>query len=97
MAVGSVRIRTTVLLLSALVFLTAGVAIASGPTVQEYINQAGNGAKVVPPGNLIIDGKRMVCGKRTVVLDPNLDDYGAAYSTFLIINPRLNHVGCRTF
>jgi hypothetical protein len=37
----------------------------------------------------LIDGSRMLCGKRPTVLDNNLDDYGSAYPGFLILNPRL--------
>ena len=30
-----------------------------------------------------------MCGQRPTVLDNNLDDYGAAYPGFLILNPKL--------
>ena len=60
---------------------------SSGPTVQEYLDHVGDAATLVPPGQLEIDGIRMRCGRRPTVLDPTLDDYGAAYPTFLILNP----------
>ncbi len=59
----------------------------TGPTVEEYINYIGDKAVLVPPGQLKIDGQRVLCGRRPTVLDPTLDDYGAAFPTFLILNP----------
>lgn len=64
-------------------------AQTSGPTAQEYIDYVGGGALIVPPGDLRLDGKRAQCGQRPTVLDNNLDDYGAAYPGFLILNPKL--------
>lgn len=67
----------------------AAPALAEGtPTAEEYAAHVG-GAKIVPPGELTFDGAKMVCGKRPTVLDGQLDDYGAAYPGFLIINPKL--------
>ena len=64
-------------------------AIAQGPpTVTEYAAHVGN-ARIVPAGQLKLDGHRLICGRRPTVLDPSLDDYGAAYPGFLILNPRL--------
>lgn len=64
-------------------------AIGEGPpTVTEYAAHVGN-AKIIPAGQLKLDGHRMYCGRRPTVLDPNLDDYGAAYPGFVILNPRL--------
>lgn len=63
------------------------VAAQGPPTPKEYVNHVGGGAKIIAPGKLKIDGRRVMCGRRPTVLDPNLDDYGAAYSTFLILNP----------
>lgn len=68
--------------------LMAAQAIAS-PTAEEYAKHAGPEAKIVPFGQLLIDGRKMTCGKRPTVLDEKLDDYGAAYPGFLILNPRL--------
>lgn len=49
----------------------------------------GNGAQIVPSGDLRLDGRKAVCGQRPTVLDSQLDDYGAAYPGFLILNPKL--------
>lgn len=49
----------------------------------------GGGAQIVRPGELTIDGRKLVCGSRPTVLDSKLDDYGAAYPGFLILNPVL--------
>lgn len=59
----------------------------SQPTPEEYVAHVGGGARIVPPGDLTINGRRMLCGQRPTILDPNLDDYGAAYPGFLILNP----------
>jgi len=65
-----------------------GAAVA-GPTPEEYMARVGAGAKLVPSGKLEIDGRKVYCGRRPTVLDGKLDDYGAAYPGFLILNPRL--------
>ena len=71
-------------------FLIAGWAAAhAGPTPEEYVGHVGGDAKIVPSGELNLDGRKMVCGKRPTVLDNQLDDYGAAYPGFLILNPKL--------
>ena len=62
---------------------------AAGPTPEEYIAHVGGDAQLVQPGSLKLDGFRMTCGQRPTVLDNQLDDYGAAYPGFLILNPRL--------
>jgi len=67
---------------------TAGHAEA-GPTPEEYVSHVGGDAKIVPAGELRLDGQKLVCGQRPTVLDNNLDDYGAAYPGFLILNPKL--------
>jgi hypothetical protein len=77
------------------VALAAGVALAvagptiAGPTPEEYVGHVGGDAKIIEPGGLKLDGNRMTCGKRPTVMDSQLDDYGAAYPGFLILNPRL--------
>jgi hypothetical protein len=68
--------------------LLTGTAVA-GPTPEEYMARAGTGAKLVPPGELELDGQKIICGRRPTVLDEKLDDYGAAYPGFLILNPKL--------
>jgi hypothetical protein len=37
----------------------------------------------------MLDERRLSCGRRPTVIDGQLDDYGAAYPGFLILNPRL--------
>jgi hypothetical protein len=49
----------------------------------------GGGAQIVNPGDLRLDGATARCGQRPTVLDNQLDDYGAAYPGFLILNPKL--------
>jgi hypothetical protein len=68
----------------------AAPALAEGtPTAEEYAAHVGGEAKIVAAGELKLDGAKMVCGQRPTVLDGQLDDYGAAYPGFLIINPKL--------
>ncbi|MEZ5843461.1 MAG: hypothetical protein R3D27_06955 [Hyphomicrobiaceae bacterium] len=68
---------------------TAQPLSAQGPpTAEEYAQHVG-GAQIIPAGKYKLDGNAAVCGHRPVVLDPKLDDYGAAYPGFLIMNPRL--------
>jgi len=71
--------------------LAGSVAIMAqgAPTPEEYVAHVGGDARVVAPGELTIDKRRMICGQRPTVLDNQLDDYGAAYPGFLILNPRL--------
>jgi hypothetical protein len=59
------------------------------PSPDEYVAHVGGDAKVVPAGQLTLDNRRLICGQRPTVLDTQLDDYGAAYPGFLILNPRL--------
>ncbi len=59
-----------------------------GPTPEEYAAHVG-GAQIVPSGALRLDQRKAVCGQRPTVLDNQLDDYGAAYPGFLILNPKL--------
>jgi hypothetical protein len=61
----------------------------TGPTPEEYVSKVGGDARIVPVGQLQIDGNKLVCGQRPTVLDNKLDDYGAAYPGFLILNPNL--------
>lgn len=75
------------------VLATVGLWPARGeagpPTPEQYIAHVGGDAKIIPAGQLVLDNKRLYCGQRPTVLDPRLDDYGAAYPGFLILNPRL--------
>jgi len=57
------------------------------PTPYDYVDRNGDGATVVPYGQLVLDGHRMTCGNRATVLDSNLNDYAAApYPQFIILN-----------
>ena len=61
----------------------------AGPTPEEYVAHVGGDAKILGAGQLKLDGYKLWCGQRPTVLDNNLDDYGAAYPGFLILNPKL--------
>jgi hypothetical protein len=65
------------------------VRAQDAPTPEQYVARVGGDSKIVPSGQLKIDGTVMNCGSRPTVLDNTLDDYAAAYPGFLIINPRL--------
>ncbi len=58
------------------------------PTAEQYVAQVGGGAQVIEPGELLIGDRPMGCGTRATVIDPNLDDFAAAYPGFIILNPR---------
>ena len=62
--------------------------VSAGPTPEEYVREVGGDARIVPAGELTIDGRKVICGKRPTVLDNKLDDYGAAYPGFLILNAK---------
>lgn len=67
-----------------------GAGTASGPpSPDEYVAHVGGNATIVPAGQLTLDNRKLWCGHRPTVLDNNLDDYGAAYPGFLILNPKL--------
>ena len=66
-----------------------GTGAEGGPTPEEYVQHVGGDAQIVPAGMLTIDGHKIVCGMRPTVLDSKLDDYGAAFPGFLILNPKL--------
>jgi hypothetical protein len=67
----------------------AATTAAAGPSPEEYLNHVGGDAKLVASGDLRLDGRKVMCGQRPTVLDNSLDDYGAAYPGFLILNPKL--------
>ncbi len=56
------------------------------PTAAQYVTGAGRKAKIVPPGRLVVAGRRMTCGRRPTVLDPDFVDFGGAYPGFVILN-----------
>ena len=61
---------------------------AAGPTVEDYLKQAGPNAKLVPQGTLKIDGRTVNCGNRPTILNSNFDSWGGAFPGFLIINTK---------
>ena len=83
-------IVTIVLLLSSCTWLVGASTVAQQPpTPEEYVAHVGGETRIVPPGKLMLDKQTVLCGHRPTVLDPQLDDYGAAYPGFLILNPKL--------
>jgi hypothetical protein len=62
---------------------------AATPTPEEYVSRVGGETTLLPPGEFKLDGRKQLCGQRPTVIDNQLDDYGAAYPGFLIMNPRL--------
>lgn len=85
--------RSRLLVLAIAGVLTCGANPAAAqelkknPTPQDYVETNGGGATIVPYGQLVLDGHRMICGNRATVLDPNLNDYAAApYPQFVILN-----------
>jgi hypothetical protein len=75
------------LALAVAMLIGASGLAAAPPTPEEYVLKVGGGARIVPAGELTIDGHKVTCGKRPTVMDNTLDDYGAAYPGFLILNP----------
>jgi hypothetical protein len=61
---------------------------SSGPTVEEYMKEAGPNAKLIAQGALKIDGRTVNCGKRPTVLNSNFDSWGGAFPGFLILNTK---------
>jgi hypothetical protein len=61
---------------------------SAGPTIDDYVKQAGPEAKVVPHGSLRLDGRAVNCGKRPTVLNSNFDSWGGAFPGFLILNTK---------
>ncbi len=84
-------LRQRILAIAFAVIVPCLMAAASDevPTPQEYVDHVGGEAHIIDPGQLKLDGRKQVCGQRPTVIDPTLDDYGAAYPGFLILNPRL--------
>ena len=52
----------------------------SGPSLDQYLKEAGPDAKVVDHGALKIDGKAVNCGKRPTVMTSNFDSWGGAFT-----------------
>ena len=60
----------------------------SGPSLDDYLKEAGPDAKLIAHGALKLDGKSVNCGKRPTVLNPNFDSWGGAFPGFLILNTK---------
>jgi hypothetical protein len=58
------------------------------PTVADYVVHLGAEAKIVPAGELTFDGRSFQCGRFPTVFNAALDDYGAAYFGFVLLNPK---------
>ena len=58
-------------------------------TIKQYLREAGGIAKYVAPGRLRLGGRRVQCGKRPSILDPEFDTWAGAYTKpgFIIVNP----------
>ncbi|HFB2048106.1 MAG: hypothetical protein HRT83_03170 [Hyphomicrobiaceae bacterium] len=86
----STRVTSLIILLLMLTALRQDFARANLEPlkVTEYAAHVGN-AIIIPAGQLVLDGHRLTCGRRPTVLDPTLDDYGAAFPGFVILNPTL--------
>ncbi len=58
-------------------------------TVKQYLSEAGGIARYVAPGRLRLGGRRVQCGKRPSILDPEFDTWAGAYTNpgFIIVNP----------
>ena len=61
---------------------------ATGPSLDDYLKEAGPDAKLVAHGALKLDGKPVNCGKRPTVLTTNFDSWGGAFPGFLILNTK---------
>ena len=61
---------------------------SAGPTIDDYVKQAGTDVKIVPHGTLKIDGRMVNCGKRPTVLNSNFDSWGGAFPGFVILNTK---------
>lgn len=60
----------------------------AGPSLDDYLKEAGPDAKLIGHGQLKLDGKAVNCGKRPTVLNPGFDSWGGAFPGFLILNTK---------
>ena len=86
------RAATAVAAFALLIVVAAGAArwlqfVHAAPTAQEYLAHLGSGAKLIPAGTLAYDGKDFACGRFPTMLNAKLDDYGAAFFGFVLLNP----------
>lgn len=59
----------------------------AAPTTADYLASPKGGGQLVPAGQLRFDGHSFTCGRFPTVLNPRLDDYGAAFFGFILLNP----------
>src|SRR3990170_272435 len=59
----------------------------SGPTIEEYLKEAPN-SKLIPHGELKIDGRSVNCGTRPTVINSEFDSWGGAFPGFVILNTK---------
>ena len=71
----------------ALIAMAGAAGATEPPTAEAYAKAVGG--QMVRTGELAIDNVPLRCGHRPTVLDARLNDYGAAFPGFLILNPRL--------
>lgn len=57
------------------------------PTAEEYIAHKGSAVTIVPAGALRFEGQPFRCERFPTLLNAKLDDYGAAFFGFILINP----------
>jgi hypothetical protein len=58
-----------------------------GPTIEEYLKDAPD-SKLIPHGQLKIDGRSVNCGTRPTVINSNFDSWGGAFPGFVILNTK---------
>jgi hypothetical protein len=56
------------------------------PTAEEYLARH-KGATFIPAGQLSFDGQNFTCSRFPTIMNAALDDYGAAYFGFVLLNP----------
>jgi hypothetical protein len=83
----TLRQGSVVALLLMLVSALSSPALSEELSAESYVEHVGKGAYIIDYGDLKLANRIMTCGKRPIVVDPNLDDYAAAYPGFLILNP----------
>jgi hypothetical protein len=94
-SLGLPKLARDILAIAAFVFV--GAAALGGlrglqflyamPTAAEYLAHNGSAATFVPAGALRFEGQRFQCERFPTVLNARLDDYGAAYFGFILVNP----------
>jgi hypothetical protein len=96
------RLHVLLVMLGFALLLGGGVGLVfmlqqrlATPTAAEYLAHAdhtakpgpADAAKLVPAGALQSGGASFKCGRFPTILNASLDDYGAAYFGFILLNP----------